>query len=238
MLDRSRDVGAPGRRRGPPGGPGLRDGERRRRRRCAMLAALLPPPPCALCHAPADAGATGAIGPAFDDPQARRIEYRRVGGVRLVLMPSYRGNLSDARCALALRVQGERRRAIGAGYRPGPPQRRRADRTLTFFLRRSSRPTNPARSERAAARVFDRIHRVDRVEHARDVVAGVGPLVLPQGIAFATLAGLPPEYGLYTAVIPASSRRCSARAGTSFPYLTTRTRLPWSDAGACPRRLV
>lgn len=27
-------------------------------------------------------------------------------------------------------------------------------------------------------------------------------LVLPQGIAFATLAGLPPEYDLYTAVIP------------------------------------
>ena len=37
-----------------------------------------------------------------------------------------------------------------------------------------------------------------------DVMAGLlgAVLVLPQGIAFATLAGLPPEYGLYTAVIP------------------------------------
>jgi sulfate permease, SulP family len=37
-----------------------------------------------------------------------------------------------------------------------------------------------------------------------DVLAGLlgAVLVLPQGIAFASLAGLPPEYGLYTAVIP------------------------------------
>ncbi len=37
-----------------------------------------------------------------------------------------------------------------------------------------------------------------------DAMAGLlgAVLVLPQGIAFATLAGLPPEYGLYTAVIP------------------------------------
>ena len=37
-----------------------------------------------------------------------------------------------------------------------------------------------------------------------DAVAGLlgAVLVLPQGIAFATLAGLPPQYGLYTAVIP------------------------------------
>ena len=56
-----------------------------------------------------------------------------------------------------------------------------------------------------AARVLGSwIHRVDRASLRADVVAGVlgALLVLPQGIAFATLAGLPPEYGLYTAVIP------------------------------------
>lgn len=37
-----------------------------------------------------------------------------------------------------------------------------------------------------------------------DLFAGLlgAILVLPQGIAFATLAGLPPQYGIYTAVIP------------------------------------
>ena len=37
-----------------------------------------------------------------------------------------------------------------------------------------------------------------------DALAGLlgAVLVLPQGIAFATLAGLPPQYGLYTAVVP------------------------------------
>ena len=37
-----------------------------------------------------------------------------------------------------------------------------------------------------------------------DALAGLlgAVLVLPQGIAFATLAGLPPQYGLYTAIIP------------------------------------
>lgn len=28
-------------------------------------------------------------------------------------------------------------------------------------------------------------------------------IVLPQGVAYAMIAGLPPEYGLYTAIIPA-----------------------------------
>lgn len=47
--------------------------------------------------------------------------------------------------------------------------------------------------------------RVDRTTLRADAVAGLlgALLVLPQGFAFATLAGLPPEYGLYTAIVPA-----------------------------------
>ncbi len=38
-----------------------------------------------------------------------------------------------------------------------------------------------------------------------DLVAGLtgAVIVLPQGVAFATIAGLPPEYGLYSAMVPA-----------------------------------
>jgi sulfate permease, SulP family len=47
--------------------------------------------------------------------------------------------------------------------------------------------------------------RVDRASLRSDALAGlIGALVvLPQGVAYATLAGLPPHYGLYTAMIPA-----------------------------------
>lgn len=46
---------------------------------------------------------------------------------------------------------------------------------------------------------------VNRFSTKKDMVAGlVGALVvLPQGVAFATIAGLPPEYGLYSAIVPA-----------------------------------
>ena len=47
--------------------------------------------------------------------------------------------------------------------------------------------------------------RVDPATLRADALAGlVGAIVvLPQGVAFATLAGLPPEYGLYAAMVPA-----------------------------------
>ncbi len=47
--------------------------------------------------------------------------------------------------------------------------------------------------------------RVDRGSVKADLMAGLtGALVaLPQGVAFATIAGMPPEYGLYAGMIPA-----------------------------------
>ena len=47
--------------------------------------------------------------------------------------------------------------------------------------------------------------RVNRETLRADAVAGLigAIIVLPQGIAFATLAGLPPQYGLYAAMVPA-----------------------------------
>ena len=48
------------------------------------------------------------------------------------------------------------------------------------------------------------VRQVDKLTLRADLIAGVlgALLVLPQGFAFATLAGLPPEYGLYTAIVP------------------------------------
>ena len=46
---------------------------------------------------------------------------------------------------------------------------------------------------------------VDRGSTRADLIAGItgALIVLPQGVAFATIAGMPPEYGLYAAMLPA-----------------------------------
>nr|WP_315596717.1 SulP family inorganic anion transporter [uncultured Cupriavidus sp.] len=56
----------------------------------------------------------------------------------------------------------------------------------------------------ALQRWFPWLRRVTPLTLRADLVAGLlgAVLVLPQGVAFATLAGLPPQYGIYTAVIP------------------------------------
>jgi len=59
-----------------------------------------------------------------------------------------------------------------------------------------------------APRIFPFLHwwpRVNRGTLRADTLAGLtgAVVVLPQGVAFATIAGMPPEYGLYAAMIPA-----------------------------------
>lgn len=48
-------------------------------------------------------------------------------------------------------------------------------------------------------------HQVTRTTVRADLIAGLtgAALVLPQGVAFATIAGMPPEYGLYASIVPA-----------------------------------
>ncbi|MGI8895923.1 MAG: SulP family inorganic anion transporter [Casimicrobiaceae bacterium] len=48
-------------------------------------------------------------------------------------------------------------------------------------------------------------HRVTPANLRADAIAGLlgALIVLPQGVAYATLAGLPPQYGLYCAILPA-----------------------------------
>ncbi|MEO5652554.1 MAG: SulP family inorganic anion transporter [Marmoricola sp.] len=64
--------------------------------------------------------------------------------------------------------------------------------------------------------------RVDRGSARLDLIAGLtgALIVLPQGVAFATIAGLPPEYGLYAAMVPAV---IAALFGSSWHLVTGPT---------------
>ncbi len=55
-----------------------------------------------------------------------------------------------------------------------------------------------------------------------DLLAGItgAVIVLPQGVAFAIIAGLPPEYGLYSAIVPAI---IAALFGSSFHLISGPT---------------
>jgi len=63
---------------------------------------------------------------------------------------------------------------------------------------------------------------IDRRILRADALAGLvgAVIVLPQGVAFATLAGMPPEYGLYAAMIPAV---IAALFGSSFHLVSGPT---------------
>ena len=80
-----------------------------------------------------------------------------------------------------------------------------------------------------------------------DVLAGLtgAIVVLPQGIAFATLAGLPPQFGLYAAIVPCivAALAGSSRHVVSGPtnanslalaaMLAARTTASWRSPSPC-----
>lgn len=74
-----------------------------------------------------------------------------------------------------------------------------------------------------------------------DVIAGIigAIIVFPQGIAFATIAGLPPQYGLYAAIVPAivaalwgSSWHLVSGPTTAISLVTFASLAPLADPGS------
>ena len=78
---------------------------------------------------------------------------------------------------------------------------------------------------------------VQRDSLRADALAGLtgAVVVLPQGVAFAVIAGMPPEYGLYTAMIPAI---IAALFGSSWHLVSgpTTASLSFGPADRCRRR--
>ncbi len=82
--------------------------------------------------------------------------------------------------------------------------------------------------------------RVNRGTLRADAIAGVtgGLILVPQGVAFATIAGMPPEYGLYAAMLPAivaalwgSSWHLVSGPTTAISIVVFATMSPLAHAG-------
>lgn len=74
-----------------------------------------------------------------------------------------------------------------------------------------------------------------------DLIAGItgGIVVLPQGVAFATIAGMPPEYGLYAAIVPTivaaifgSSWHLVAGPSTTASMVLATSLIAFADLGS------
>jgi len=82
---------------------------------------------------------------------------------------------------------------------------------------------------------------VNRGTMRADIIAGLtgAVIVLPQGVAFAMIAGMPPEYGLYTAIIPpiiaalfGSSLHLISGPTTAISIVVFSTISPLAQAGS------
>lgn len=84
-------------------------------------------------------------------------------------------------------------------------------------------------------------HRVDRDSLKSDGIAGLtgALIVLPQAVAFATIAGLPPEYGIYAAMVPTiiaalfgSSWHLVSGPTTAISIVVFASVSPYADPGS------
>ena len=84
-------------------------------------------------------------------------------------------------------------------------------------------------------------HMVGPVTLRADAIAGLtgGLVLVPQGVAFATIAGMPPEYGLYAAMLPAivaalwgSSWHLVSGPTTAISIVVFATMSPLAEAGS------
>ena len=87
--------------------------------------------------------------------------------------------------------------------------------------------------------------RVTRGTLRADLIAGLtgGLILVPQGVAFATIAGMPPEYGLYAAMLPAvvaalwgSSWHLVSGPTTAISIVVFATMSPLAEAGSAHAR--
>lgn len=83
--------------------------------------------------------------------------------------------------------------------------------------------------------------RVNRTSTFADLIAGLtgGLILVPQGVAFATIAGMPPEFGLYAAMLPAvvaalwgSSWHLVSGPTTAISIVVFATISPLAEAGS------
>lgn len=83
--------------------------------------------------------------------------------------------------------------------------------------------------------------RVNPTTTRADLIAGLtgGLILVPQGVAFATIAGMPPEYGLYAAMLPAviaalwgSSWHLVSGPTTAISIVVFATMSPLAEAGS------
>ena len=89
--------------------------------------------------------------------------------------------------------------------------------------------------------ILDWLPKYNSIQFKGDLSAGltVGVMLIPQGMAYALLAGLPPQYGLYTAIVPlivyaifGTSRQLAVGPVAMVSLMTLEAVAPFAEVGS------